>query len=61
MADSNRQRLTFGRTLVASLLLERWIRARAPHERNIGLLLPASVGGALANIATIARGQGPVT
>src|SRR5207249_9159164 len=26
MADSNKQRLTFGRTLVASLLLARWIR-----------------------------------
>src|SRR5262245_25041871 len=60
MADSNRQRLTFGRTLVASLLLARWIRARAPHEENIGLLLPASVGGALANVATSLAGKVPV-
>ena len=60
MADSNGQRLTFGRTLVASLLLARWIQKRAPHERNIGLLLPASVGGALANVATSLAGKAPV-
>jgi acyl-[acyl-carrier-protein]-phospholipid O-acyltransferase / long-chain-fatty-acid--[acyl-carrier-protein] ligase len=60
MADSNKQRLTFGRTLVASLLLARWVRARAPHEQNIGLLLPASVGGALANVATSLAGKVPV-
>jgi acyl-[acyl-carrier-protein]-phospholipid O-acyltransferase/long-chain-fatty-acid--[acyl-carrier-protein] ligase len=60
MADSNKQRLTFGRALVASLLLSRWVRRRFPQERNIGLLLPASVGGALANIATSLAGKVPV-
>jgi len=48
MADSMGRELTFGRALVASLLLARAIRRRASAEANIGLLLPASVGGALA-------------
>jgi len=60
MADSNRQRLTFGRALVASLLLSRWILRRSPDEEHIGLLLPASVGGALANVATSLAGKVPV-
>ena len=52
--------LTFGRALVAALLLSRWIRRRSPDETNIGLLLPASVGGALANVATSLAGKVPV-
>jgi acyl-[acyl-carrier-protein]-phospholipid O-acyltransferase/long-chain-fatty-acid--[acyl-carrier-protein] ligase len=60
MADSSGRRLTFGNTLVASLLLSRVIRRRSPNEANIGLLLPASVGGALANIAITLAGKVPV-
>ena len=60
MADSTGQRLTFGRTLVGSLLLSRWIRRRVPHDAHVGLLLPASVGGALANVATSLAGKVPV-
>ena len=60
MADSNRQRLTFGRALVAALLLSRWIRRRSPNEKQIGLLLPASVGGALANVAASLADKVPV-
>ncbi len=60
MADSSRRRLTFGQALVASLLLSRWLRRRSPDEVNIGLLLPASVGGALANLATSMSGKVPV-
>jgi acyl-[acyl-carrier-protein]-phospholipid O-acyltransferase/long-chain-fatty-acid--[acyl-carrier-protein] ligase len=60
MADSTGRHLTFGRALVASLLLSRWIRRRMPHQEYIGLLLPASVGGALANVATSLAGKAPV-
>ncbi len=60
MADSTGRTLTFGRALVGSLILARWIRRRAPGETNIGLLLPASVGGALANVATTLAGKVPV-
>src|SRR4029450_13060134 len=55
--DSTGRELTFGRTLVASLLLARAIRRTAPNDANIGLLLPASVGGALANIGVILAGK----
>ncbi len=60
MADSTGRELTFGRALVASLLLSRAIRRRVPAGGSIGLLLPASVGGALANIAASIAGRVPV-
>ena len=60
MADSTGRELTFGRALVGSLLLARAIRRHAGGESAIGLLLPASVGGALANIAATFAGKVPV-
>ena len=57
MADSTGRKLRFGNALVAGLLLSRWLRRKAPAERNIGLVLPASVGGALANIGTTLAGK----
>jgi acyl-[acyl-carrier-protein]-phospholipid O-acyltransferase / long-chain-fatty-acid--[acyl-carrier-protein] ligase len=60
MADATTKRMTFGRVLVASLLLSRWVRRRLADETNIGLLLPSSVGGALANMAVSLAGKVPV-
>jgi acyl-[acyl-carrier-protein]-phospholipid O-acyltransferase/long-chain-fatty-acid--[acyl-carrier-protein] ligase len=60
MADSTGQSLTFGRALVGALLFARLIRRRTEGQPRVGLLLPASVGGALANIATLAAGRVPV-
>ncbi len=61
MADSTTPKaLTFGRVLVASLLVSRWTRKRLPNESNIGLLLPSSVGGALANLGISLAGKIPV-
>jgi acyl-[acyl-carrier-protein]-phospholipid O-acyltransferase/long-chain-fatty-acid--[acyl-carrier-protein] ligase len=60
IADSTGRELTFGRALVASLLLARAIRRRVPARGSVGLLLPASVGGALANIAAAIAGRVPV-
>jgi acyl-[acyl-carrier-protein]-phospholipid O-acyltransferase/long-chain-fatty-acid--[acyl-carrier-protein] ligase len=60
MADSTGQRLSFGRSLTAALLLSRWLRRQAGDQPMIGLLLPASVGGALANIAATLAGKAPV-
>jgi acyl-[acyl-carrier-protein]-phospholipid O-acyltransferase/long-chain-fatty-acid--[acyl-carrier-protein] ligase len=57
IADSGTAPLTYGRTLVAALLLSRWVRRHTPDQPRIGLLLPASVGGALANIATTLAGK----
>ena len=60
MADSTGRELTFGRALVGSLLLARAIRRQVPDGESIGLLLPASVGGALANLAALLAGRVPV-
>ena len=57
LADSTGRRLTFGRALVASLLLARWLQRHTQGQRAIGLLLPSSVGGALANTATSLAGK----
>jgi acyl-[acyl-carrier-protein]-phospholipid O-acyltransferase/long-chain-fatty-acid--[acyl-carrier-protein] ligase len=60
MADSLGQKLTYGRALVAARLLGRAIERRASEESMVGVLLPASVGGALANIAVLFAGRIPV-
>lgn len=65
VADSLRGRFTFGKGLVGSLLLRDALfgRARAAPERDperVGLLLPPSAGGALANLAVLAAGKIPV-
>lgn len=60
MADSTGQELTFGKALVGSLLLARWIRKHRRGDRMVGLLLPASVAGALANIALLLAGKIPI-
>jgi acyl-[acyl-carrier-protein]-phospholipid O-acyltransferase / long-chain-fatty-acid--[acyl-carrier-protein] ligase len=57
VADSSTAALTYGRTLTAVLLLSRWVRKHAPAQPNIGVLLPASVGGALANLAVAVAGR----
>ena len=60
MADSSGKKLSFGQALVGSLLLSKWIRRDCPKDSMIGLLLPASVGGALANVAVLLAGKVPV-
>jgi acyl-[acyl-carrier-protein]-phospholipid O-acyltransferase/long-chain-fatty-acid--[acyl-carrier-protein] ligase len=63
MADSTGRDLTFGRALIGSLLLSRAVRrlvADQPAPAYLGLLLPASVGGALANIGATLAGTIPV-
>jgi len=60
MADATGTELTFGRVLVGSLMLSRWIRKHPGSERMIGLMLPSSIGGALANIGALIAGRVPV-
>ena len=61
MADaSTRRPLTFGRALAGSLMLSRWARREAADERHVGVLLPASIGGALANVGLSMAGKVPV-
>jgi acyl-[acyl-carrier-protein]-phospholipid O-acyltransferase/long-chain-fatty-acid--[acyl-carrier-protein] ligase len=60
MADSTGKELTYGKALVGGLLLRRWIRTRRPQDGMIGVMLPSSIGGALANIAILLAGKVPV-
>ena len=60
MADSTGRELTYGRALTAAVLLAAEVRRRADSERMIGLLLPATVGGALANLGVSLAGKVPV-
>src|SRR5262249_48917111 len=60
MSDSTGRSLTFGRALVGSLLLAKWIRSHTEGQPNVGLLLPSSVGGALANLGATLAGKVPV-
>jgi acyl-[acyl-carrier-protein]-phospholipid O-acyltransferase/long-chain-fatty-acid--[acyl-carrier-protein] ligase len=59
MADSTGRELTFGRALVASLLLSRVLRKEV-RDASVGLLLPGSVGGAIANLAASMANKVPV-
>jgi len=60
MADSSGRRLTYSKALAGSLVLSRWIGSRCRGQSMVGLLLPSSVGGALANIAVSMTGKVPV-
>ena len=60
MADSTGRELTYGRALTVGLLLAAEVRRRADSQKMIGLLLPATVGGALANLGVALAGKVPV-
>jgi len=51
LTDTTGKSLTFGKALIGSLALAELIERDTRGQKNIGLLLPSSVGGALANIA----------
>jgi acyl-[acyl-carrier-protein]-phospholipid O-acyltransferase / long-chain-fatty-acid--[acyl-carrier-protein] ligase len=58
MADSTGRELTYGRALTASVMVSRW--AGKQREQMIGVLLPSSCGGALANLGITMSGKVPV-
>ncbi|HET8562786.1 MAG TPA: AMP-binding protein, partial [Candidatus Binatia bacterium] len=60
MADTTGAQLSYGKALIGGLLLARWIQKRCKKDSMVGVLLPASVGGALANIAILLAGKVPV-
>ena len=57
LADSTGKQLSFGQTLTAALLLKKWILANCTGPRSVGILLPSSVGGALANLGVTLAGK----
>ncbi len=54
--DSNGKPLSRRRFATAAIRLSRVMRRRSP-ERNVGILLPASSGGAIANMAALVAGK----
>jgi len=57
MTDTLGSRFAFLQHLVASTLLARWLKTTRPDEKNIGILLPASCAGSLANAACALSGR----
>lgn len=61
MADSGgMEELTYGKALTGSLLLSRLIRRQCRGESVVGIMMPVSAGGALANIASLMAGKAAV-
>lgn len=60
MGDSTGQDLAYGRTLTGSILLSRELEKRLGQAKNVGVLIPPSVGGALANVALSIGGRVPI-
>lgn len=60
MADSSGRSITYGRALVAATRISRELRARTESQAALGIMLPPSVDGALATIATLMAGRVPV-
>jgi acyl-[acyl-carrier-protein]-phospholipid O-acyltransferase / long-chain-fatty-acid--[acyl-carrier-protein] ligase len=60
MADSTGRELTFGAALTASLMLAKRFRRDYRDQQQVGVLLPASVGGALVNMGLMLAGKTPV-
>ncbi len=49
--------LTWGKTLVAALCVTNYLRSRVGEAANVGIWLPTSLGGALANLAIAFLGK----
>ena len=57
MLDSTGKQATFGEALTAALLLKKSIHRQCAGSDCVGLLLPTSVGGALANLGVTLAGK----
>lgn len=57
VADSTGRRLTYGHLLTGAVALAEKLRGPTAGQDNVGLLLPTSVGGALANLAVTLMGK----
>lgn len=60
MTDATGRTLTYGQALIASHLLARRICRNHPQEKLIGVMLPASVAAAIANLGIVLAGRVPV-
>ncbi len=60
MIDARGKVLRFGQVLVLALLFSKKIRRHCANEKIVGLMLPSSVNGAIANIGVLLAGKVPV-
>jgi len=60
LADSTGRELSYGRVLAAGVMVSNWVRCACPGQQAIGVMLPASVGGALVNVGVTLAGAMPV-
>ena len=60
IADSTNKQLKYGETLTAALLVRNWLDREHAAEPYIGLLLPSSVGAAIANMGVTLAGRAAV-
>lgn len=60
LSDSSGKALSFGETLIGSVLLAELLKSRVGRAERVGVLVPPSVGGALANVALASIGRVPV-
>lgn len=60
LADTSGRTLSYGETLAGALALGTALETRVAGQKKVGLLLPPSVGGALANLALTLCGRVPV-
>ena len=57
LAELQKPSLTYGKTLVAALAMARRLRERWKGESNVGIMLPATMGGAIVNLAASMAGK----
>ncbi len=57
MSDTTGKSLKYGEALTGALLVSDWVKAHCAEQKMIGLMLPSSVGGALANIGVTLAGK----
>jgi acyl-[acyl-carrier-protein]-phospholipid O-acyltransferase/long-chain-fatty-acid--[acyl-carrier-protein] ligase len=57
ISDTTGKRLNFGKTLIASLALSKQVEKLTEGQDKVGVVLPASVGGALTNTAIAFLGK----
>jgi acyl-[acyl-carrier-protein]-phospholipid O-acyltransferase/long-chain-fatty-acid--[acyl-carrier-protein] ligase len=60
VSDTLGKKLTYGRTFVGALAVSQEIDKLAQEDEKIGILLPSSVGGVIANLAVVLCGRIPV-
>lgn len=60
LADSTGKKLSYGQTLTAALMLKNVLEDQLEQQNHVGVFLPPSIGGALANIALTLSGRVPI-